>query len=253
MKRIFLDTQILISAIQGNELSDIKGSSISSIVASEFLGAQGKVPSRAKYYIPISGGRHSYLFGIDGASKRDHPFNKNSTDSLMMDFGGQFPTIIHFGNLALADLINNQAVSLFDNAIAHIEKAQRKVFRKKFEFLMECNLDCVPVSRSAVDIAQHLLETFAEQYSFKKDFRNSLNDLLIAATSIESSSSLYTKDDLLTRHIAEYLEASSISMPRGLQVDFSEVAQSSKIKTRESKEFINKGWQISFSRNQKKL
>ncbi|WP_454876051.1 type II toxin-antitoxin system VapC family toxin [Pseudomonas farris] len=245
--KMFLDTQILIGAIQ-NQKPRVQNSSISSIVASEFLGTLGADPINANYYIPIIGQRHMIMTFPNRTLRRSHPFSKHHTDSVKMEFGGLHPTIIHFGNYAISEIINSRSSALFDNVISHLTKEKRKTTKKKFSFLLDQNIECIPFTNSAIVIAQQLLNSLKEAQAPKQNFRNSWNDLLIAATAIESAAHLYTNDKLLIRQIAEHMKAITIKNENSLLIDFSAKESQSNRLTRESKGYINQGWRVEFSK-----
>jgi len=245
--KIFLDTQILIGAIQRQNPS-VQNSSISSVVASEFLGTLSADPINANYYIPIVGQRHMLMDFPNRLRRRGHPFSKHHTDSVKMEFGGLHPPIIHFGNLAISDIINLRSSALFDSTISHIAKEKRKTIKKKFSFLLDHNIECIPFTKSAIIIAQQLLSSLKEAQSPKQNFRNSWNDLLIAATAIESAAHLFTNDKLLARQIADHMNAKTIVSENSIAIDFSAKESQSIRSKRESKGYINQGWRVEFSK-----
>lgn len=246
---LFLDTHILVEAIQGNGNGSEYGSRISTVVASEFLGAQGDDRTKANYYVPYVGPSLLHLHAPELTSRRDHPFPKRTTDTVLMDFGGRFPALVHFGNLAFADLINREATSLFKDAIDHLPKAKRKALRRKFEFILDHRITCTPLSESTVVTAQDLLASFLEKHELKQNFRNSWNDLLILATAVQAGGVLLTEDELLMRHAAGVSGGRAEAIDRGVAIDFSIVGARVEKWKGESKGFINRGWQVRFSQN----
>lgn len=249
--RPFLDTQILIGAIQGRNLDRIPHASINSVAASEFLGALTDDPSRAKFYIPFWGERHALMLEAGRLLHHNRPMPKHSTDHVLMDFNGQHPTVIQFSNLALAEAINNRTPpSAFYSAISHMPKSRRKATKRKFEFLIDNQIDCVPLSRTAIELAHDLLKSYSTKHALKENFRNSWNDLLIAATALDESRPLLTDDEPLAKHIATVTQAEirkssdivELSPPQG---------EPKRNINRESKGYINRGWQIRFSKQYK--
>lgn len=248
----FLDTQILIAAIQNTESVDVEGARVSSIVASEFLGAVSPDPVSANYYVPLISQRHAAMNFPDRPMRRDHAFSKMSTDWVKMDFGAIHPSIIHFGNYAMSEIINNKSSELFNSVISHLPKEKRKTLKRKFSFLLECEIECIPLSSEAIEKAQDLLSSLKEKSSLKANFRNSWNDLLIAAIAIENSGRLHTHDNLLARQIAEHMEASVVERESFLLVDYSVKEEVFKKFNKESKGYVNRGWQVEFSKQSRR-
>ncbi|RMQ50083.1 hypothetical protein ALQ04_02331 [Pseudomonas cichorii] len=248
----FLDTQILIAAIQNAESVDIERARVASIVASEFLGAVSPDPVSANYYVPLVSQRHAIMNIPNRPLRRDHAFSKMSTDWVKMEFGGVHPPIIHFGNYAMSEIINNKSSELFNSVISHLPKEKRKTLKRKFSFLLEREIECVPLSSEAIEKAQGLLASLKEQNSLKNNFRNSWNDLLIAAIAIENSGTLHTHDNLLARQIAEYMEASIVEKESFLSVDYSVKEEVFKKNNQESKGYVNRGWQVEFSKQSRR-
>jgi hypothetical protein len=166
-----------------------------------------------------------------------------------MDFGGQYPAVVHFGNLAIADVINSAIVPIFDDAVEFLPKDRKKAARRKFDFLLDNSISCVPLSANTILVAQELLASFTEKNSLKANFRNSWNDLLIAATALDAQGTLVTEDGLLARHVADYVHASAVAVPGALKITFSDEQVDANRRGRESKGFINQGWRVRFSQN----
>ena len=83
-----------------------------------------------------------------GLRRRDHPFNRRLSDSIIMDFGNEFPTIIEYNNLSMSSLINYGLVDLFAGAINHLEKDTKKTLKRRFQFLLEDGVQCIPLRQS---------------------------------------------------------------------------------------------------------
>jgi predicted nucleic acid-binding protein len=246
-QQTFADTQVLIGALQFGALPALRHCSIASIAASELLGMQGRSATRANYYIPLVRNSEAGAYAVSAKRRRDHPFSRIRTDVVKWDFGTDFPAMIEYGNIAVSDLINRRSVGLFDDAIAFMSKEKRKALRRKFDLLMDLEVECVPLSRSAARTALRLLQEFTVQYDVKAEFRNTWNDMLIAAAAIDAGADLITLDKLLARYLAQqYSEQCST---HGDQLRLAFPKESVPVSLRESKQFVNRGWAVRFGRN----
>lgn len=249
-----LDTQIIPYALKCRPEWSVTGKAICSITANEFLLVQSTNPAQANYYVPLLSKVH-FLPSTDGIGpvsaklNRDHPFRKTVTDQVLLEFGNEFPTIVEYGNLAIAMLINKRISGLFNEATKFLEKAQQKIIRKRFAFLLENEIACIPLSKSAVAAGMELLQEFRAKHNLKANFRNSMNDILVFATAIDASAKLVTQDALLGEFAGKYYRAPFSRQEEICTVDFSAKARTVPVKSAESKGYINKGWQVSF-RNQ---
>lgn len=241
-----LDTQIISYAIKGAMSERIQGALISSITATEFLLIQGKNHHSANYYAPLPS---SLIINVEDAlgviPKREHPFTKNTTDSVILDFKQDHPPIILYSNLAISEIINKKLSNLLREAVRFLDKKQQKTIKARFAFLIEHDLQCVPVTRKIAPIGLDLLGNFTTQYNPKDNFRNTVNDVLIFASALVSSSILITKDNLLNRFAAEYYGAQTTIRGDILEINLQEKSRKEEINRRESKGYINRGWQFS--------
>ena len=199
----FIDTQVLSYAHKGAFDDTVDGRYISSITANEFLASPGRTAHDGSLPYPPWGATPRIALGTGGGNRPEHPFNRHTTDRIVMDFGGQFPAIIEYGNLAVSEVINERANDVFPAAIDSLEKDQRQLLRRRFSFIQDAELWCRPVSREGVWLAYRLLDEFIKHHNVKKNFRNTWNDLLILATAMEASGHLTTKDSELSRFVSE--------------------------------------------------
>ena len=109
-------------------------------------------------------------FGIAQVN-RDHPFPKNSTDQILIDFGGEFPTYIEFSNLALASVVNENLGQLFAAATQFLPKEKRKLVRSRFAYLVSRHISCIPLSRTSLSNALELLDLFTTEFRPKANIR----------------------------------------------------------------------------------
>lgn len=212
-------------------------------MAKEFLLVQGDKRTKANYYIPVpSESNFSYIGLI--FSKRDHPFPKRVTDQIILDFGQDYPPIIEFCNLAIAEIINLREKKLINEAIRFLKKDMRKTILQRFNFIVDNQINCVPLSRNAIEIGLDLFNVFTSRYNTKQNMKNSINDVLILATALESSGYLITKDSLLNRFASDYCNGVLDENAGVLSIDFSKFSIKEINSNQESKGYINKGWQI---------
>lgn len=239
-----LDTQIISYSFKNSYDGQIENKSISSVTAKEFLLVQGAEYTKANYYIPMPKTLNHFLGSGIGIHKRDHPFMKGSTDQIILDFGHDYPTIIEFGNLAISETINLKAKQVFIASIQFLAKEKRKILLTRYEYLLQKNINCLPLSKNAVELGLSLFHEFILRYKTKEKFKNTINDVFILATAVNSLSTLITKDTLLNRFATEYFNASLKEYSGSLLIDFGNEETSERCKNKESKGYINKGWKV---------
>jgi predicted nucleic acid-binding protein len=252
---MLVDTQIVSFAIKDSLwLPRVDGASISSIVASELLMVQGSRPSQANYYIPhpsrvtdmlLQSGK-SHEDGLGSLKKWAHAFRKHSTDSMIMEFGTDYPTLVEYGSQAIAEIINSRHRQLLYASTEFMPKDRRKLIRRRFDFLLDCNVRCEALRESDVVEAFRLLSEFSAGHNVKKNFRNSWNDMLILASAMNRGSDLVTMDNELARFVAEKQESVlRMVADRTIMIAFS---HNSRDRTRsvslESKGYINTQWRV---------
>jgi hypothetical protein len=242
---MFIDTNIVSIAMRRTSSIATRRSSISSVTASELLSVYSGRPTAANYYVPVVSPFH--LMASIGSSKRDHPFPKHSTDRIVFSFGGDYEPIVEFGSNAISRLVNEHNSDLLVQSIAFLDKRQQKFIRAAFEFLIENEIYCVPLSPGIVRIAYHLLGGYRTSgLNLKADFRNSWNDMLILATAQDSDVSLLTGDGPLSRFAGSALGRFEERSSRILEIYFDPTRSNTKRNNRESKGYVNKGWRASF-------
>lgn len=233
--------------MKGCWIEPIDGSNITSTVANEFLLVRAAKSNQVNYYIPHPSiiKRHSSFLFLGG--KPEHPFSKHLTDSMIMEFGQEHPALIEYGNLAMSEIINSGDIELFNAAILFQKKRRRKILIKKFNFLLHRQIQCVPVQRKDVEKAFNLLLEFKKRkHNFKKDFRNSWNDILILATSINRGGDLMTTDNELSRFADHVYAIHSKEKDGFLKLTFPEVQNVEQKESKDIKEYINSGWLVRF-------
>lgn len=245
----FIDTQIVCYKFKKNNKifdGDIKGRQISSIVALEFLGIMKKNENRAKMYPNRLKGFHSIVPFVLEHGKKRVEFGKKSTDKLIIDFNGEFDSIVIYSNEAISHLINEKeldALLLF--AKNSLDKEDFKRFRKRAQFLINNNIKVVPITQETVAKMQCIYEDIKDEYNVKKNYRNSFMDLLILATAVENKERLISQDKELNkvlRKCCEYLNISTYA--KGIYcIDYSDKRIEKDVKN-DNKGYINNSWRI---------
>ena len=254
---IIVDTQVLSYRFKGSE-KEVQGNSlaISSITASEFLEAQPKESKQPDYYI-IHPARYPYFLHVEGSSFSiaDHFGNPKwakmgtrRTDQMIIDFGHQFSAYREYGNEAISEIINENKLEFYKLSISHLPKEKQKYLLKRMNYILDSGYYCYALTKTVVDNALNLFSEFVSQHNCKGNIRNSVNDILILSTAIDREKKLLTRDNLLNRFAAEYYEVAVYKDNDEILIDFSEDIIKEK-RSRESKEYINKGWSYAISQN----
>jgi hypothetical protein len=239
-----LDTQIISYAYKGLE-SQIVGQGIASVTAKEFLLAQEDERNKVAYYLPVT----SY-FIVEVREdlpfpKFEHPFSKRHTDQIILELGSDFPTIVQHGNLAIASIINSKARRLYSECVRFLEKEKRKLLLEKFDFLIDNNISCIPLNRNSTALGIQLFYDFITKFNTKQNIRNTVNDVLILATAVESSTTLISQDSVLNRFAAKYFDVPiKETNNQSISIGFSKPSNLSKAVHQESKGYVNSSWRI---------
>jgi hypothetical protein len=250
----FVDTQIVSYAFKGNKAYPIRGKTVSSIVISEFLRLyiEGNHNS-ARFYPILLGygfGRHfPYFAGVGTKTTKKHSrMSKHRTDQMIIDFNGNYEAIVEYGSLALSNAFKyKNQLSIYDS-ISHLDKEDQKEIKEKVGFLFDNNIQVLPIGKNIIDLSFEILYSIEDKISFKENFRNSYNDLLIASTAFLNNSDLQTNDSLLNRIIADNCGYSiEKNYEDTIKILYTTPPQN-KPKNKESKGYINKGWRYSFNK-----
>lgn len=251
---MFADNNVLSKAFRGEDTENAL--LISSVAAGEFLDIYcGDHSTKANYYIPnLRGAIHGAMLEKGKLlpsleSPKGRHFTKNTTDQIILDFGNDYPQLIEYGSCALAKVINEKKYRLYLQSIQHLPKNTQKTLKKSIIFLFDKNYHCYPLTKQIIEISMYLLYEATKKYTFKDNFRNSINDLLILATAIKYSSTLKTNDGLLQKIIAELYSAPFQSLGGDLIINFGlDISRNNSFNHRESKGYINRGWHVSFNK-----
>ena len=243
---MMVDTQILSYRFKGID-KDIHSKSwaISSITANEFLETQPKDSKKPDYYI-IHPARYPHLFDILDA--KCAKMGEHRTDQVIIDFGNQFPAYREFGNEAISEIINQKNFETYKLSISHFPKQKQKDRLKKLMYILDNDYQCYSLTKSALEEGLSLFSQFTSKHNCKANIRNTVNDILIWATSNDTKKVLLTHDKLLNRFAAEYYEVPIEQDKNELLIDFSKKAVDQS-KNRESKGYINSGWSYAVRNN----
>ncbi|WP_411090119.1 type II toxin-antitoxin system VapC family toxin [Streptomyces sp. 061-3] len=253
-----IDTQIVSYALKGSPIVEgsIAGFSITSTVAQEFLRVRDVATGDARYFTPPPNGlgpgaKDAYVaqqkIHLDRPS--DRPLFKKATDRLIMDFNNEFPSVVEYGHIGIAHLLNTANRPIFGESVNHLPKRERKDLLEKFTFLADQGVRCIPVRAESIPAAFDLLKRLIKRgFNLKSDFRNSLNDMLILGTAIANGADLWTKDELL----AQFAEDEGLSKVKScdshFEITFSASESALRRVSRESKGYVNTGWRYSMDR-----
>ncbi|MER5964196.1 hypothetical protein [Streptomyces sp. NPDC002057] len=256
--QLIVDTQIISYAIKGALKESLPSDfSITSTIAQELLRVRDIPKGGARYFTPPPQGlspehRDRYLSGraIHGTDRpTDRPLFKNSTDRVMMDFNNEYPSLIEYGHAGISWLIKTANRKVYEESIRHLPKGERKTLIHNFEFLVNCKVNCIPVNTESVSGAFSLLRRATDDgVTFKSDFRNSLNDMLILATARCEGATIRTDDKLL----AQFAKGSGLSEVANqgelYDLTFPVPGRGRQRTSRESKGYRNTGWRFAIHR-----
>ncbi len=247
-----IDTQILSTHFKGG-IDRIPGKIISSITANEFLWVYSKNDNNPNYYIVNPSKFCRVRSPLQPIGIPEHFKNAKwaklgarRTDQVVIDFNNQFQSYVEYGSEAVAKIINNQLVQVYELSIAYIEKKKKRYLKQRMSYLLDLGYECIPINEGIIDTTAILFSSFIEKYVFKQNLRNCINDLLILSTAIETTLPLLTNDNLLNRFAAEQYNAPLRKTGEGIEIDFSTEGTLEKKNNKESKGYINKGWSYSF-------
>ena len=244
----FLDTQIVSYAFKGIGSVSVDDEHISSVVANELLEAYSKAVTSANYYIPTNW-RHLEQSGYFGPQmstlRREYQkrgFSKRFTDRLTLDFGQDYPSVVEYGSIAVSHVINARTLRLFKISIASLDKRKQRRLIRRFEFLSDHRVKCVPLQPGAARLGQSILYRFCRKYKLKRNFRNSINDILILAAAIHGNGELLTRDSVLVKFCDDsgFLKKHRHHEWTRCEVTMTSTEQRSA--RRESKGYINRSW-----------
>lgn len=245
----FVDTQIISYKYKKNaELfdGDIKGLQISSIVALEFLGIMVKNENRAKMYPFNLNSFHTCMPLIFKDSKRGLEFGKKITDKLIIDFNGEFDSIVIYSNETISNLINTQNLeTLLLFAKNSLNKNDFKYFKERAQFLIDNEITVVPVTQKIISKMQCIYQDIKSKYNVKNNYRNSFMDLIIVATALEKKEQLISGDNELNKVLKKCCQYLTISTSEtGISTIDCYDKYTKKNVNADNKGYINNSWHI---------
>ena len=243
----FLDTQIVSYAFKGDNSVSVTDEHISSVAANEFLEAHSRTATSANYYIPSNLRHVGMLVSLGKERIRKRGFSKRSTDRLTLDFDQDYPSIVEYGSFAVSRAISERALNTYRLAIAPLDRRKQKRLLQRFEFLCDHRVTCVPLQPAVARLGQCLLSRFLQTYRLKKNFRNSVNDMLILSAAIHVGGELLTKDSVLVRFCADYGLLKRYGHGEWIRCESTTPVERKSTK-RESKGYINRSWAVHLRR-----
>lgn len=244
---MFVDTQIISSMWKG-VATNTCGSSISSVVANEFLEVYSKNKiNKLNYIIPYI----DYSFAGAHYLMRNHVLRSIShiaprhTDKVIIDFGCNHPIIIEYCGKSIANILNNRDLCLFKRLISRLNKEKQRTLIDRFKFISGSHFCIVPYISDVNPISTRLFRKFVEKNRMKVNFRNSVNDILILSIAIYYRERLETRDDLLSRFASEIYDAPIARTESGILVDFSSKPSCFEGRRGEMRDYFNSNWRIS--------
>lgn len=248
---MILDTQIISYCFSGHwEANEAKKAEISSVTASEFLLFHTRENNKVDYYV-LDPERYNeevveMLMLEHAKNQKWARLGRNRTDSLIIDFSKNYNPYKLFGNKAITSIINNQKIKTYKASIAHLDKKRQKLLTRKMEFLFDSEIKCNVIDESICEIGIDLFEKFQSNFSPKNNIKNTINDILILATSANMELPLVTHDKVLGKFAAEVYNRKIDDYKSEIIIDFSSEEFNVKRLNRESKEYVNRGWSYSF-------
>ena len=247
----FIDTQIISYKYKNNTEyynQSIEGKMISSIVALEFLGIMKPNENKAKFYPIITSIKHTFLSSLLVYDKAHvDMLGKSSTDRLIIDFNGEFDSIIVYSNEAISYILNHKSIDvLLSFAKLSLNKEEFKSFRKRVNYLIDNNLTVVPVNKDIVIRMKSIYEHIKKEYNVKeKNYRNSFMDLLILATALEHGMELLTCDKELNKALKKSCDFLRIDYYSDeiMRIGYKDDKEKNKHKN-DNKGYINNSWRI---------
>lgn len=250
----YVDTQIISYVYKGNtELYNqkIAGEMISSIIACEFLNVFVKNDLKNASYYPFYS--DAFAMNVDRTGKIFHSKKhckqgKRRTDKVLINFNNTYESFIIYGNESLAKLLNCKCKKGIMATTEHLSKQKRKDISDKIDFLIDNNLKVVPLNDHIVMNMLEIMSSIDGHYNFKKNFRNSIMDLLIASTALTDGSTLCTKDYELNKVICKNYNLPYTVFNGILSINNYEKLESTHLVREESKNYINRGWRYKINK-----
>ncbi|MEV6543397.1 hypothetical protein [Streptomyces sp. NPDC051665] len=240
-----LDTQVVSYMIKGHLTGpNPESEAITSTVAHELLRMRDKLSGNPRYFLPGHGRQAEYamLPAIAAAHPANRPVFRRRADRISIDFNGELPSVQEYSHLGISLAINRRDARVFRAAIRHLSKEERKKLEATFDFLITTGLHCIPLDDGGIQTGLAQLESFTTTGgNAKKDFRNTLNDMLILGVALRHNYPIHTLDKELTRIASPHFHTKTTD---GFLFNLEPrqgIEEARKI-SRESRGYINRGW-----------
>ena len=241
------DTQIVSYAINGSRRLPSSDVAISSTTAQELLLVQGSELTRNNYYVPFPTEPLATPGIVEAALRERGKFRKNygkkRTDRFTLYFGADYSTVIEYSHVALARALNDGDYNLLYPLTSILSESHRKAAVRRLRYLIDQEIQCIPVGRPAAEVGLELFRSFSKHYTLKQNFRNSLNDILTLAVAQVSGCPLYTDDELLATFASNCTGVPLNRVDESFLIDFTQTTKKVRV-NRESKGYVNKGWRV---------
>ncbi|GAA1008683.1 hypothetical protein GCM10009564_21860 [Streptomyces thermogriseus] len=240
-----LDTQVVSYMMKGRLPGpDPENEAITSTVAHELLRMRDKASGQPRYFLParLTQAESAVVPALAATHPTNRPLFKRRADHISIDFNGEFPSVREYSHLGMALVINLRDVRLFRASIRHLSKPERKILEANFDYLISTGLRCIALDDQGVRAGLEQLVRFTTGGgNAKKDFRNTLNDMLILGVALRRRCSIRTLDKELVRIAAPQFHTRSAN---GSLINLEPRIEPSidRKPSRESKGYINRGW-----------
>lgn len=248
---VVLDTQLISYAMKGVPGYSAGDCAITSVTAQEFLLLQSEDPRRVRYRfrsftrealrdpdLPRRVRDHERM-----ALRRFPSIRYSRSDFLIIELTQPPLVVVEQWHNSITRIINGRSRIAYLAAIAGLPRAERRLLRDRFDFLLDSNIVCVALNKDSAIIGLEALAAFLEKNNAKKAIRNTLNDMFILGIVHTVSARLLTEDRLLGRFAAEHLGARETERGSYVDIDFGEESRERE-RSRESKGYINSSWRI---------
>ena len=252
-----VDTQIVSLAFKGQDdaIKLVASCNIASITAAEFLLSQSTEKARPEYVaLPVT--RYSGLEaeGLEFDNERwgNKKWAKSSyrkTDQFVIDFGTDFPIFLEYGNRSMSTIINSRRKQFYRFCISHLDKSKQKYLLKRFEYLCQQEVSCIPLTKEIGNLGLEAMKQFLTEHNPKANIKNTVNDILIAATARVKNLTLVSRDNLLNRFAGSFFGGDMVSSGPWLRITFDGTLKTRR-KMSESKGYLNSSWRVKVLRGQ---
>lgn len=249
MGQHLFDTQLISYAMQGNYILPTSDVAISSTTAQELLLVQGKKLTHNNYYVPNMGTHYPMARYDFNRAMRSMPqkyrnkVGKGQTDQLILDFGRDYPTVVEYSHQAIAAALNRRNFDLLENMARALGPTRHRVVVRRLNFLLIQSIHCVALSRQSAEVGLELFRSFVDDFTLKRNFRNSLNDILTLAVAQASCSVLHTDDELLSSFANRYSKVPVNRNKIEIAIDFTRPPTPRRV-SRGTKGYVNFGWRV---------